>query len=254
MASHREQKEQLRAERLKREAQEAGAERRRRLIQYASAAAFLAVCVVAVLIVVSQTGGSAGSGSQDAALVSRQLQGIPQHGTVLGSPKAPVTVVEFGDLQCPVCRAFSYEISPKLISDLVRPGTAKYEFRNYTIIGSQSTSAAKAALAASEQDRYWNFIELFYRNQGPENSGYVTDAFLTNVAKGAGIPDIAKWNADRSSAKWDAVLSRTKVQAEQLGFNGTPSILVEGPRGTKPFPGSTVPSLAQIEAAVKAVQ
>ena len=84
-------------------------------------------------------------------------------------------MVEFGDLQCPVCQAFSAQIAPGLISDVVRKGTAKYEFRQYTIIGPDSTAAAKAALAAGEQGRYWNFIELFYRNQGTENSGYVTD-------------------------------------------------------------------------------
>jgi protein-disulfide isomerase len=254
MASRKEQKEQLRAERLARESAEQAKQRRQRLVQFGSAAAFLAICVVAVLIVVSQSGGgSAGSGTKDAAAVEQQLKGIPQHGTVLGDPKAKATVVEFGDLQCPVCQAFSTQITPGIISDLVRPGTANYEFRQYTIIGPDSTPAAKAALAASEQGRYWNFIELFYRNQGPENSGYVTDSFLTNVANGAGVPDIGKWNTDRASSKWDAVLAKTQTQAQQLGFTGTPSILVQGPRGTKPFPGSTVPTLTQIEDAVKSV-
>ncbi len=92
MASRKEQKEQLKAERLAREADEQAAERRRRLVQYGSAAAFLAICVVAVLIIVSQSGSdSGGSGTKDAALVTKQLQGIPQHGTVLGDPKAKVT-------------------------------------------------------------------------------------------------------------------------------------------------------------------
>src|SRR5262245_35655687 len=117
MASRKEQKERLRTERLAREAQEQAKQRRQRLIQYGSAAAFLAVCVVAVLIIVSQSGSdnSAGNGSKDAALIEQQLKGIPQHGTVLGDPKAKVTVVEFGDLQCPVCQAFSVETAPGLI-------------------------------------------------------------------------------------------------------------------------------------------
>jgi protein-disulfide isomerase len=257
MASRKDEKDRLRAERLAREADEQAKERRRRLVQYGSGAAFLAVCIVAVLIIVSQSGGggSAGDISQaDINQVQNQLQGIPQRGTVLGDPKAKVTVVEFGDLQCPVCKAFSIQITPSLISDLVRKGTAGYEFRQYTIIGPQSTPAAKAALAAGDQGRYWNFIELFYLNQGPENSGYVTDDFLTSIAEGAGVPDIAKWNQDRNSSKWDSVLSRTQAQAQALGFTGTPSILVEGPGGKKPFPGSSVPSLSQIEGAVKAVQ
>ena len=116
-----------------------------------------------------------------------------------------------------------------------------------------STAAGAAALAAGEQGRGWNFVELFYRNQGFENSGYADDSFLTSVAKGAGVQDITKWNADRQSPKWNSVLSQTQAEASQLAFGGTPSILVEGPGGKRPFTGNSVPSLAQIESAVKAV-
>ena len=263
MASRKEQKERLRAERLKREAEEKAKQQRQRLVRYGSGAAFLAICVVAVLIVVSQsgsggTGAGAGGAVQDASLVENQLKGIPQHGTVLGDPKAKVTVVEFGDLKCPICKAFSFQIAPQLISDEVRPGTAKYEFRQFPIIGpaphTESVDAAKAAYAASEQERYWNFIELFYRNQGDETADYVTPAFLTEIAQGAGVPDISKWNADRQSSKWDSVISGNVSAAEGYGFTGTPSILVEGPGGKKPFPGNIVPSLGQIEAAIKSVE
>jgi protein-disulfide isomerase len=254
MASRREQKEQLRAERVAREADEQAKERRRRLVQYGSAAAFLAVCVVAVLIIVSQSGSdSGGSGTEGDAEVQRELQGIPQQGTVLGDPKAKVTVVEFGDLQCPVCKDFSEQVSPALISDVVRKGTAKYDFRQFAILGPDSTVAAEAALAAGEQGRYWNFVELFYRNQGAENSGYVTDEFLENVATGAGVPDIEKWNQDRSSSKWDATLSKVQSEAQVLGISATPTIVVEGPGGRRVV-GSGVLSPSQIENAIRSVQ
>jgi protein-disulfide isomerase len=257
VASRKGKKEQLRAERLKREAEEQAKLRRQRLKQYGSAAAFLAVCVVAVLIIVSQSGsGASGAGAggdvQDPSLVQQQLKRIPQRDTVLGDPKSKVTVVEFGDLQCPVCKAFSLQIAPSLISDVVRKGTANYEFRQFTIISSQSVDAAKAAYAAGEQGRYWNFIELLYRNQGEERSGYITTDYLTSIAKGAGVPDINKWNQDRQSSKWDSVLSRTHAEAQQLAFTGTPSILVRGPGGQKTFP--VIPTLAQIEGAIKSVQ
>jgi len=162
-------------------------------------------------------------------------------------------VVEFGDLQCPVCQAFSFQIAPSLISDVVRKGAADYEFRQYWIIGPDSATAAKAALAAGEQGRYWNFIELFYRNQGTENSGYVTDGFLEAVAKGAGVPDIAKWNQDRQSSKWDAVLSKVRSEALSLGINATPTIVVEGPGGRRVV-GSGVLPLSEIEGAIKSVE
>ena len=255
MASRKETKERLRAERLRKEADEQARERRRRLVQYGSGAAFVAVCVVTVLIVVSQSaGGSGGNPSDvtDVGTVQKQLHGIPQRGNVLGDPKAKVTVVEFGDLQCPICKEFSLQVAPQIISGPVRHGQADYEFRNWDIIGAQSPDASKAALAAGEQGRFWNFTELFYRNQGEENSGYITDAFLTAIAKGAGVHDITKWNSDRQSSRWDPVLSENANTANRLGFSGTPSILVEGPNGNRTF--SSIPTAAQVESAIKAVQ
>jgi protein-disulfide isomerase len=254
MATRQAQKERLRQQRLAREAEAQAKERRRRLVQYGSAAAFLAVCAVVVLVIISQSGGgSSGSGTEDAALIKQQLRGIPQHGTVLGDPKAKVTVIEYADLQCPVCQAFSVQTAPDLISQVVRKDATKYDLRQYTIIGPDSTEAAKAALAAGEQGRYWNFVELFYRNQGTENSGYVTDDFLTNVATGAGVPDLDKWNQDRQSPKWDAALSKVQGETQSLGINSTPTVVVQGPGG-KQVVGSGVLPLSQIESAIKSVE
>jgi protein-disulfide isomerase len=253
MASRKEQKEQLRAERLAREAEDQAKERRRRLVQYGSGAAFLAICAVAALIIISQSGGdSSGSGTEGSQEVARELQGIPQKGAVLGDPKAKVTVTEFGDLQCPACKEFSDSTVPGLVSGPVRDGEAKLEFRQFVIIGPESNDAAKAALAAGEQNRYWNYIDLFYRNQGLENSGYVTDDFLESVAEGAGVPDIAKWNEDRANPKLDDELSKVQTEAQTLGFSSTPSFLVEGPGGRQTFSG--VLSLSEMQDAIKSAQ
>ena len=90
---------------------------RTRARQIASGVAFLAVCAIAVLIVVSQTGGGSGGDTnlEDVGLVEQQLHGIPQHGTVLGDPKAKVRVIEYGDLQCPVCKGFSESVAIETI-------------------------------------------------------------------------------------------------------------------------------------------
>ena len=224
--------------------------------QIASGVAFLAVCAIAVLIVISQAGGGSGGDTklEDVGVVEQQLHGIPQHGTVLGDPRAKVKVIEYGDLQCPVCKGFSESTAPELIDRVVRTGTASYDFRQWPVIGdpprTQSTLAAKAALAASEQGRYWNYVELFYRNQGTEDSGYVTDPFMTAIAKGAGVPDITRWNRDRRSQKWNAALARTDAEAGKLGFGGTPSFVVEGPGGQR----TVAPSLDDIESAIQAVK
>jgi protein-disulfide isomerase len=231
---------------------------RDRARQIASGVAVLAVCAIAVLVVVSQIGGSGSGGDtnlEGVAQVNGELRGIPQHGTLLGDRGAKVKVVEYGDLQCPLCAAFSTQVAPGLIDQVVRKGTASYELRQWTVIGpsphEQSALAAKAALAASKQDRYWNYVELFYRNQGTENSGYVTEPFLTSIARGAGVSDLARWNRDRHSNRWDTVLTRTAAKAPGLGLTGTPGFVVEGPGGQRAL---NAPTLADIEDAIQAVE
>lgn len=205
-------------------------ERRRLLLQIGSAAVFLAVVAVAVLIVVSSNETSGGDTNlEDVSLVAGQLKGIPQNGMVLGDPRAKVRLIEFGDLKCPVCKGFSEEIVPAVIDSKVRSGKAKIEFKNFTIIDEESTPAGAAAIAAGEQGRAWSFIELFYRNQGLETSSYVTDEFLTEIARGADVPDIGKWNEARKSRLVLGLVRRTTEEAEKLGFTGTPSFAVEGP-------------------------
>jgi protein-disulfide isomerase len=259
MAGRRDERERLRAERQATESQQAGALARKRRLQYLTIGAFAAVAVIVVLIVISQSGGDGNGGGgtpsnvQGAQQVNAELNGISQSGAVLGDAGAAVTVVEFGDPQCTGCKFFSEQVAPDLISSEVKPGNVKYEFRPYLIIGPDSKPAMKAALAAGQQGRFWNFLQLFYLNQGGENSGYVTDAFLTSIARGAGVADINKWNTDRNDPKWDATIQQGSTEAESLGFNGTPSILVQGPNGQKPIGGSTIPTVQDIQAAIQQV-
>jgi protein-disulfide isomerase len=254
--SGRRDREARREERLREDERTGDAERRQRLIKLASAAGFLALVIVVVAVVVdgSQSGGGNASKIADAEVVSQQLNGIPQSGMTLGEPSAKVTLLEFGDLQCPVCKGYSEEILPQVIEGQVRSGEAKIHFGNFTIIGPQSTPAGAAAIAAGEQGRGWNFVELFYRNQGVEDSGYVTDEFLTAIAKGAGVRDIAKWNADRKSKRVLSEVAATTAEAEQLGFSGTPSFAVEGP-GTKGVESLSTPgSAGDLESALSSAK
>jgi protein-disulfide isomerase len=203
-------------------------ERRRRLLQMAAGAAFLGLAVVLVLIVVNSadSGGDA-KHIEGKADVDRLLAGIPQQAMTLGDPGAPVTLIEFGDLQCPVCAGYAKEILPPIIENQVKNGEAKIDFRNLVIIGDESIPAGAAALAAGAQRRGWNYLELFYRNQGAERSGYVTDEFMRAVAEAAGVKDLAKWNQDRR--KLTGEVEKTTEEAGKLGYSATPSFAVEGP-------------------------
>lgn len=231
--SGRQDREKRRQERIQAETKVDAQDRRKRLLQFGAGAVFLAIVVVVVLIVAnsssSKSGGDA-SNLKEVSSVEKLLDGIPQKGLTLGDPKAPVELIEYGDLQCPICKEYSEEFLPSIIENQVREGQAKITFRNFVIISEESIPAGQSALAAGAQGRGWNYIELFYRNQGEERSGYVTDEFMTSIAKGAGVEDIPVWNKERNSAKFKQEVEATTSEASgKLGFEGTPSFAIKGP-------------------------
>jgi protein-disulfide isomerase len=231
--SNKREREKRREERLQEETKVSSEDRRTRLLQLGAGTVFLAIVVVVVLIVVSSSGGGSGGDAknlQEIGTVNSLLAGVPQKALVLGNPKAKVNLFEYGDLQCPVCKAYSEEVLPEVIENQVRKGKAKITFRNFTIIGPESVPAGAAALAAGAQGRGWTYLELFYRNQGEERSGYVTDEFMTSIAEGAGVKDIPKWNKERKDKKLTAEVAKTTQQAQSFGFTGTPSFAIQGPK------------------------
>src|SRR5581483_2213271 len=160
-----------------------------------------------------------------AADVSRLLDGIPQSGVVLGSPTAPVTVLEYADLQCPYCRAWATYAFPRLVEDYVRPGKVKRGFRGLAFLGPDSERALRVALAAGLQGKLWNVVDLLYRNQGHENSGWVTDRLLSSVAAAAAL-DPARVERDRAGAAVRSAIAETAREADAHRITGTPSFVL----------------------------
>ncbi len=248
MATGPQQKrKELREKRLKAEAQAKGGDRRQNLAKIIGAAAFVAIVGIVIAIVVVSSGGD-DSGSKDASTVNEQLAGIPQNGSVLGDPDAKVTLIEYGDLQCPVCKQYADEILPDVIEGPIRSGKANFEFKDWAVLGEDSTLAAKANLAAAEQNLSWSFLDNFYANQGLENTGYVTDDFLTDIAKKAGIEDIDKWNVDREKPALENDLLKIDSQATEKGFSGTPSFEIRDAQGNVTTLQDTQSSQAIIDA------
>jgi protein-disulfide isomerase len=250
--SNKREREKRREERLQAESKVDTGERRTKLLQIGAGAVFLAIVAVVVLIVANSGGDEGGDAQnlQEVAAVDSLVNGIPQKELVLGKPSAKVELIEFGDLQCPVCKAYSEEVLPQVIESKVKNGEAKVVFHNFTIIGPQSVPAGAAALAAGAQKRGWNYLELFYRNQGEENSGYADDEFLTAVAKASGVKDIAQWNEDRKSAKYTGKVKETTEQAQTYGFSGTPSFAIRGPNSNGVELLGTLSTPAEFEEAI----
>ena len=231
--SNKKEREKRREERLAEEAKASSGDRRTRLLQIGAGAVFVAIIVVVVVIVIAGSSSDSGGDAenlQEVSQVDSLVQGIPQTKLVLGDTKAPVELIEYGDLQCPICKEYSEQFLPGIIEGQVKQGQAKITFRNFVIISEESYPAGQAALAAGEQGRGWNYLELFYRNQGKEASGYVTDEFMTSIAKGAGVEDIPTWNKERNGSRIkEEVEATTSEASNKLGFSGTPSFAIKGP-------------------------
>jgi protein-disulfide isomerase len=231
MSTRTERKSQAREERLAREREAAAREQRKRRLTLLGASALAAAAVVAVLIAVSQGGGDdAGNGSSGGRLAgtaeaTKLFAGIPQSGATLGSPDAPVRMVEFVDLQCPFCAEYTRNVLPTLVTRYVRTGKLRIEMRPLTFIGDDSVTAAAAATAAAKQNRMWQFVDLFYLNQGTENSGYVTPAFLRRVARSAGV-DAGPVLSASAAGDGGALVDQAQREASRAGINSTPSFLV----------------------------
>lgn len=188
------------------------------------------VAVVVVVLVVVLTHGSKSSTTPSAPVsvvgaprVAALLRGIPQHGTTLGSPHAPVTLVEFADPQCPYCGAWARDSLPTIVNRYVRPGKVRLVFDGMSFVGPDSATALRASLAAGRQNRFWNVLELLYENQGQENTGWVTDSLLRSIGDAVPGLDTNRMLAERGSAAVDSQVEQANTAANALGVDSTPS-------------------------------
>jgi len=196
------------------------------------AAVIVALLIVAAFAAFKLTSGSdskpppAGVALPGAADVERLLKGIPQSGNVLGSPTAPVTLVEYVDLQCPYCQQFETQVMPNVIDQYVKTGKLKVELRVLAFIGPDSQRGQSAAIAAGNQGKEFNFAQLLYANQSGENTGWLSEDMVTAAAGSIPGLDVDKLLSDRSSGAVDAAAKRYVTQATADGLSATPTVLV----------------------------
>ncbi len=265
MASRKEQKEQARARRVAQEQALAAQARRQRQLRTLAGLVVVVAAVIAVVVAISASGSGkppprpdSPAARQAATSVKSLLAGIPQSGNTLGSSSAKVTFTEFGDLKCPYCRLFTLTSEDQLIRQDVRSGRIKIVYRSLctaTCNGPQPQifpTQQAAANAAGVQNKAWYYIELFYHLQQDETTSYVNTSFLDGLARLVPGLNFNQWSKDRTSARMVSKVTADGKLASALGFSGTPSILVQGPRGRREV--TEVGTYSTYEAAVKAVE
>jgi protein-disulfide isomerase len=220
------------------------------------AAAGIAGIAVAIGLVFAFSGGGSSSANPttvsalpDAAASTALFKGIPQRGNVLGKPSAPVTMVEYIDLQCPVCRAFETEVMPTIVDRYVRTGKLKVEARPIAFIGPDSQRGQRATIAAGRQNRLFDFAQLLYANQGPENGGWLSDEMVASAAKSIPGVRVQELVDASNSSGVESIAKGYESQATADGVRGTPALYV-GKSGGTYAPVSATDVSAAIERAL----
>ena len=197
-----------------------------------------AVALAAVIVVAAILISAGGADDDEPSPPSRSgapeqaqdtLEGVPQDGVSLGDPDAPATLIEFADLQCPFCAEFANNELPRVIDEYVRSGDLRLELRLLAFLGPDSERARQVANAAALQNKLWDYTDLFFGNQGAENSGYATDAFLQRLARQTPGLDVDRLAEDYAGPEAEAQTRQAERLARRLAVDGTPSFyLVRG--------------------------
>jgi protein-disulfide isomerase len=203
----------------------------------------IGVAVAAVFLI---TGGSKGgtpeniptTGSLTNALtlpgsadVAAMYRGIPQSGTTLGKTSAPVTMTEYIDLQCPYCQEFETQTLPGIVKDYVRPGKLRIVMRPWAFLGPDSITGQHATLAASLQNRAFNYASVLYDNQGEENTGWLNQTMVTSAAASVPGMNVPKLLADQDGSTVKALAGTVDALATADKVDSTPTLFV-GKTGT----------------------
>lgn len=232
----RQTRQEMRRVAAERAAQRRAAEQaaqRRRLIAIGGAIA-VAVVIAAVLIFVNWPEDNENEPISLPAIVAQgtPYPGVPAETRYLGDPNAPVTLVEYGDYQCPFCGQFARDSEHLLVQQYVATGQIRYEFRPLTFLDrnpddTESHRAAEAALCAGDQGQFWQMHDTLYFNQNGENQGAFSDERVQEMARQLGL-NMDQFNTCVSGETHKAELDSIAAGANDQGVDSTPSFLING--------------------------
>ncbi len=148
---------------------------------------------------------------------------VSERDHVTGPPDARVTLVEYGDFECPHCGAVHPVI---MAARKAFGGNLRYAFRHFPLRSSHphALAAAKAAEAAGEQGRFWEMHDRLYRRQSE-----MEDADLERHARDLGL-DLERFRRSLGERAHEARIREDLASASSSGVRGTPSLFINGER------------------------
>jgi len=168
---------------------------------------------------------------------------------ILGDLEAPVTLIEFGDYQCPFCGRFFEQVELPLRENYIKSGKVKMVFRNFSFLGPESTDAAEAAECAKDQKQFWAYHDLIYQieiKDGRENNGNLDRDLFLKLADELKL-DHSAFASCFDSKKYAGQVEKDNDNARVLGVNSTPTTFVNSQKivGALPY--------AQFQAAIDSI-
>jgi protein-disulfide isomerase len=211
----------------------------------------LVVIIAIVLAVVLSSGGSKSSSAntgplptignahwagamQGAPEANALFKGIPQQGLVLGKPSAPVEMEMFIDVQCPICRDYEVNSLPEIVQKYIRTGKVQLHLQPWAFIGPQSKTGRLGVIAASFQNKGFEFAKVMYDNQpdNSENTGYLNDDWMGQIAASVNGLKVQKVLSQKNDSAASTIAGKVDQLAKAANVQGTPTVLI-GPTGGK---------------------
>jgi len=196
---------------------------------------WLALGVVAV-IGIGALGYVASRPKTTARTIDPNLPALKAEGYLIGSPSAPLEVIEFADFECPSCGQFATLTEPDVRSKLVNTGKIRVRFMDFPLPMHKNTwDASLAAACANDQGKFWQMHDALFQNQDKWNGEETSRPrpIIANLAQGIGL-DMAKYNACMDSEAHRAQIQATLLEAERRQVNSTPTFVI----GDKLVPGA----------------
>lgn len=158
------------------------------------------------------------------------VENIKQYSHSLGSQNAPITIIEFGDFQCPFCSEWYKETAMPLKEKYIESGQVELVFVDYPFLGDDSYPAAHASYCAEQQGMYWEFHEILYLNQGDTNDGWANAEKIRDFASQVNL-DMEKYDECMSSSEFNQKIDQSLKLGETHEVNQTPTFIVVNDNG-----------------------
>ncbi|MDE1843213.1 MAG: thioredoxin domain-containing protein [Thaumarchaeota archaeon] len=178
----------------------------------------------------NMSGWGNGAMMNESSMMSDRSIDLSMASPILGASSAPVTIVEFGDYQCPKCDAWFKSEEPTIKTNYIDTDKAKLYFVDFPFLGADSPIAAQATYCAGDQGKYWEYHDYLYSNQKDIQGGWANAASLKSYAGILGL-DASKFNSCLDSGKYVDRVSHNKDVGTSKGVQGTPMFFIIGSTG-----------------------